>query len=563
MTTEYGIPLAIGFVSALMLTVAQLRRRLALDPEATRKIVHIGSGMLAMSFPWLFREPVHVVITCAISALLLAVCRHTELFPCRLKNVLGGVNRRSGGEYYFPLAVAAVFLLSRGDLALFLIPVAVLTFADTAAAVIGSRWGLTRYFALAGRKSVEGSGAFFVVALVFGAVMLSLLTDLGLTTVWLIAWWMAVATTLTESISTGGTDNLSVPLVAYLFLSLSLGEKNYAPWIQAIVIGTLVLTLIGLHRRHAGSAPSNYFGRMSGYLSEMFPIPLRIVTALVYFAGVASMVQLILGSDQSLWTVWSLIGTWTLFGHMVLLRFMDELKDVEIDRRLFPERPLPSGRVTERDIQLGIILVSVLMLVPNVAFTPLFVAALVLLGYSFLMFRYFFVPHLLRDNLLPNLATHNPVVALVVLYTATVVTSSHGLALIDVGGTNLVLLIAFFWPATFAWEIARKIRSPEEENEYVTYSQIFGPRGAVFVAAGAQFGTVMTGLYLLVHLELSLLFPVVLLASFAAALWGHLRFLFRPRPATSALRPWAEAFLFGVVASAFLEFHFGEHFGGF
>ena len=123
MTAEYGVPLAIGFVSALMVAVAQLRRRLALDPEATRKIVHVGSGLLAMSFPWLFREPTPVVITCAVSAVLLALCRHANVFPCRLKNVLGGVKRRSGGEYYFPLAVAAVFLVARGDLKLYLIPV--------------------------------------------------------------------------------------------------------------------------------------------------------------------------------------------------------------------------------------------------------------------------------------------------------------------------------------------------------------------------------------------------------------------------------------------------------
>ena len=37
--------------------------------------------------------------------------------------------------------------------------------SDTAAAVLGSRYGLTHYRSMSGRKSIEGSVAFFVVTL--------------------------------------------------------------------------------------------------------------------------------------------------------------------------------------------------------------------------------------------------------------------------------------------------------------------------------------------------------------------------------------------------------------
>ena len=100
---------------------------------------------------------------------------------------------------------------------------AILTFSDTAAALVGSRWGRTHFFALAGRKSIEGSVAFFVATILIATAMLSALTDLDLATVIFVAGWLALATTLTEAVSTGGSDNLSVPLVAYLFLELSLG----------------------------------------------------------------------------------------------------------------------------------------------------------------------------------------------------------------------------------------------------------------------------------------------------------------------------------------------------
>jgi phytol kinase len=229
MSAELGIPIAVGSMSALVLGVAQLRRHLAIDAESARKIVHIGSALLAMSFPWLFGSTTSVVAACAISAALLALCRHTSLFPRRVKNVLEGVQRRSVGEYCFALAIAILFPLSRDNWILYLVPLAILAFSDTAAAIVGLRWGKTRLFALAGLKSIEGSLAFFVTTIVIAAAMLTALTDLDPVTAVFVSTWLALATTLTEAVSTGGTDNLSVPLVGYLLLKLSLGGQAYGP----------------------------------------------------------------------------------------------------------------------------------------------------------------------------------------------------------------------------------------------------------------------------------------------------------------------------------------------
>jgi phytol kinase len=250
MSAEYGISVAVGFISFLMLVVAQLRRYVDLDPELARKIVHMGSGLMAMALPWIFTSSGPVVVACLICAGFVAICRHTSLLPERTKQVLGGVRRRSGGEYFFPLSIAMLFALSRGDLALYLIPVAVLTFADTAAAIVGTRWGVSEYFALAGRKSVEGSMAFFLVTVVVTASLLGILTDLAPVQLILVTGWLSLATTLAESISTRGSDNLSVPLVAFLFLALSFGEHSYAPWIEALLILTPLVVLSWLQRRH-------------------------------------------------------------------------------------------------------------------------------------------------------------------------------------------------------------------------------------------------------------------------------------------------------------------------
>ena len=72
MSTELGITVTVGFVSTLMLAVAQLRRRFSIDPEVTRKLVHLGSGLMAMALPWIFGSWVPVAVACLISAAVVA-----------------------------------------------------------------------------------------------------------------------------------------------------------------------------------------------------------------------------------------------------------------------------------------------------------------------------------------------------------------------------------------------------------------------------------------------------------------------------------------------------------
>ncbi len=555
-----GVALAVGVVAALMVVAACLRKRIDLDPETARKIVHVGSGVLAMSFPWLFTSPYPVAVACGVSAVALVVIRHTSVFPRQVKEVLGSVDRGSSGEFYFPLAVALLFPLSRGDLALYLIPVCILTFSDTAAAVLGSRYGITHYRALSGRKSIEGSLAFFVVTLAVTCCLLLLFTGIDGFDLLLIAALVALVTTLAEAIATGGTDNLAVPLIAFLFLFLSLGEYESAPWIQGGVIAGLGIALVILQRRGPESDRPRYLRRMWMYLSEMFPVPLRVATAVLYVLGIASMVRLVLGLQTSLVTAYTLLGVWTLFLHLLILRLMDELKDIDVDRELFPHRPVPSGRVGIGDIKSGLALATVAFIVPNLGVPAVMWMALALLAYSFLMFRFFFIPDLLRENLLLNLATHNPVVAVGLIYLMALVGVEHGLTLADVDWRLVLLLIAFFWPPTFAWEIARKIRSEEEEDDYVTYSQIFGRRRALLVVAGAQSVSLFVGIHFYVRFQLSGLFLIVLVGAYICAQWGHLRFAMRPDPRTSRLQPYAEGFLFGVLAASLLEYLLGSNF---
>lgn len=297
-----------------------------------------------------------------------------------------------------------------------------------------------------------------------------------------------------------------------------------------------------------------YFKRMRIYLTEMYPMPVRLLTAGLLYISFVAFLERIHGVESKLFSAHTLIGIWSIFAILLILRLMDELKDREIDRQLFSDRPLPSGKVLESDIGFSLIIVIVLYLIPNTMVDKGFWMALFILKYSFLMFKYFFIPRILRRYLLLNLATHNPIIPIILFYLVILFSVQHQLSLSDLKWDSIVLLMLMYWSMSLAWEIARKIRSREEENEYVTYSQIFGRIKAVLVAGGTQTIAFIIGIHFYKALSFSEIFGVILLLGYGMTMWGHIRFVFRPNPKTSKLKPFAEWYIVTVLAARIIEF---------
>lgn len=287
--------------------------------------------------------------------------------------------------------------------------------------------------------------------------------------------------------------------------------------------------------------------RMYIYLAEMYPVPARVISSVLLYISFTAFLGSVHGVEVAVISPFTFVGSWSLFALMLILRLMDELKDKEIDRDLFSDRPLPSGRVSESDIGFTLVVMIGLLLGVNVWVGKAFWAAVFLVAYSSLMFRYFFVPEILRENLLLNLATHNPIIPITFLYVLILFCVEHDLTINDVKWLNTILLMGMYWAVFLAWEIARKIRCREEENEYVTYSRILGLVGATLATAGTQTIGLAIGVYFYWSLSLSHLFLGTLLAGYALTLSGHLRFLLNPTPVTSKLRPFAEGYILTIV----------------
>ncbi len=297
-----------------------------------------------------------------------------------------------------------------------------------------------------------------------------------------------------------------------------------------------------------------YFARMRAYLGEMLPVPSHLLIAALTQLGIVEFADHI--HDQT--TPWlsrhTLIGIWSIFNLFLILRLMDELKDRDLDRDLFPERPLPAGRVLETDIKLSLAGAVAAYLIVNLAAGPAFWTALVVIGYALLMFRLFFIPDILRNSLLLSLLTHQPIVPLILLHGIAIFAAQHAAPPGELRWALLLPYAFLIWMTFLSWELSRKIRAPGEETAYMTYSRIFGPRGAVLLAGAVQAVAIAIGVTFFVTLDLSWAYLIALLAAFGSMLWAYRRFLNHPSPRTSALRPFAEAFVVIVLAAQLLEF---------
>lgn len=205
-----NILLVISLLVILMVAV----HKLPLTAEASRKTIHVGMGMICLSFPWLFTETWRVDLLAILAVSTLLFIRWRKL---AFGKVLHRIERLSFGELLFPVGVAIVFRLSKGDLTTYLPSIAVLTFADTAGAIIGQRFGKNPYRTNAGQKSVEGSLAVFVVSFVI--VLVSGISRDPLTAT-LIAVVVSLVATMAEGVLAAGTDNLVLPIAVFALIFL-------------------------------------------------------------------------------------------------------------------------------------------------------------------------------------------------------------------------------------------------------------------------------------------------------------------------------------------------------
>jgi 4-hydroxybenzoate polyprenyltransferase len=266
--------------------------------------------------------------------------------------------------------------------------------------------------------------------------------------------------------------------------------------------------------------------RVRVYLKEMFPPFARLCLAVMVFFEIYFLVVLTNRSQLAptapagpaapagvpLNLGWQeVIGAVTIFAFLLTLRIVDDLKDYYTDQRLFPHRAVPSGRVLRRDIVTVMIAVDTPVIVANLLWMNNPVWFVVLAVYGTALSMWFFARGKIQPNLPLALVTHNPVQIVMNLYIISFACYKFDIPMLTL--PNAAIALTLYFPGLI-WEISRKVRAPEDETEYVTYSKLFGVRRpVVFILVVMAFDVITTS-YLVYRL-----YPWSITLVIAAYLW--------------------------------------------
>lgn len=266
------------------------------------------------------------------------------------------------------------------------------------------------------------------------------------------------------------------------------------------------------------------FKRTWTYFKETYPLFSRLLLGFVIFLEIYFLVLLNFGQTTFKLSIQELIGGFTVFAFLMFLRIADDFKDYETDKILFPERTLPSGRVKKSDLAIALTVVTLITFAINIAFMNNLPFFFFLYFYGFMMSMWFFQKHKIQKSLPLALVTHNPVQMVMNIYIISFTVIKYDLAWFKLH----VILAAFtlYFPALI-WEVGRKIRAPEDETEYVTYSKLFGVKKSIRFIFALTWIDVITNIVLvwnLNHIAVILIIINVLIMS-----WRFIEFVKDPK----------------------------------
>jgi uncharacterized protein (TIGR00297 family) len=238
------------FVSGIVLFIGvseKARSALGWSAEVTRKLVHVGTGVLIVFSPLFFSSSKPLLWM----AVLFIAVNFAGVRSGKLKG-MHDTTRRSYGTVYYPLTFLVLTAVCwNGYRSILIVSMMILAFSDAAAAVVGELLRRPHEYRLgADKKSIEGSAAMFATSFALIAVFLPPLAGrdgLALTpgaALWIAAVSAVIATAL-EAVSSGGSDNLTAPLGAafVLFTMLSGGTAACLRFTAGTALAAVVALL--------------------------------------------------------------------------------------------------------------------------------------------------------------------------------------------------------------------------------------------------------------------------------------------------------------------------------
>ncbi len=305
--------------------------------------------------------------------------------------------------------------------------------------------------------------------------------------------------------------------------------------------------------------------RLACYVQHMFPplalVPIGVMQFLALYFGL----QALAGSVPLRAGVPAAVAATSTVLWMLLVRLEDDITDADLDIRLgragdprYKDRPIVKGEITVPELRLLYWSVTGTIVGLNILFgmSMMLFACVLGLAITWLGFRWFFIPALMRDPSPLQYLFRKALTLLLGFYALATFARDFGWNVVT--GWTVPLLFAPV-AGVVAWETSRKIRVPEDETEYGTYSKVLGWKVAALLPA-TSIGLCTACMVLVARAAgLSLGYFALLLASAAVAVGACLRFRIWPSRAHANLRPYAE--LFGATSHGGLALALVLHYG--
>jgi len=231
---------------ALILMADLIRKLMRLPVESSRKMVHLLTGLLVASTPFLLQSMWPMVALGTLFALIDYIAIKRGLFQG-----MHDTQRRSFGTVFYPVSfVVLVLLLWNHNRLVLVTSMLILAIADTVAAAVGQHVSNPKFYHFGSeRKTLQGSLAMavmtflIVVGCLFGFRKLYPL-EIGL----LYAAWtglvLALIATASEAISFKGSDNLTIPLGAAFSLHFMLSHSAGDAAVFTLGMGLALLVAV-------------------------------------------------------------------------------------------------------------------------------------------------------------------------------------------------------------------------------------------------------------------------------------------------------------------------------
>ena len=206
----------ISITILILLSELSLRKKIW-STHANRIIIHITVGIAVSLTPHIFTTSLQPALLALIFFLINLIS-----YKNKILNSFHSIGRVSYGTIFFPLSFLLIAIPFWDYPIHITISLMLLAIADPIAAIVGKNINRpVSYTILTDKKTVQGSVAMFICSMIIIFILSKyFFQDWDLDFQIVAAISIGLAVTMAEAISYKGSDNLTIPIIAFLFIEL-------------------------------------------------------------------------------------------------------------------------------------------------------------------------------------------------------------------------------------------------------------------------------------------------------------------------------------------------------